>query len=247
MRFLLELKLQKNELPKDYHKLFMSFFKNALSKCNNGKYFEDFYKDTNQKDFCFSVMFGKCKFTKEKIILDGNKIKMLVSANESSKNKFILFNAFLGQKNTVFPLPNENKMTLVSVIQLKGVEIKNSKVIFKTALGSGICVRKHNKETNKDEYFVYNDNNFEENLRRVLKMQAVNAGFSEKIADNIRFKAIQCRKIVTQHYGIFIDTTVGMFELEADSKLLQYFYDTGFGSRTSETYGVLELVTQDLL
>lgn len=245
MRLLLELSLSKNEFPKDYHSSVMSYLKNSLSKCNNGNHYERFYKDTKQKNFCFTVMFGKCKFTKNNILLDGNTIKILISIGEEGSEKYILFNSLIAQKNKIYPLPNENSMVLTKITQLKNTEIKSSKAVFKTYTGSGLCIREHNSTTNKDKYYVYNDDSFEAQFLYVVREQALRAGFSKEIADNIKFNPISLKKVVTLHYGIYIDVTVGMFELEADSRLLQYLYWTGLGSRTSAGYGMLDLISQE--
>lgn len=245
MRILLEMKLEKKEFPKDYHSSVISFIKNALSKCNNGKEFKKFYKDNNLKNFCFTTMLGKCTFNKEDISLENNNIKILISINDNGMDKYVMLNAILGEKNKPYPLPNENKMTLVNVRRLDETEIKSSSAVFQTATGSGLCVREHNKETNKDKYYVYNEEGFEKQFKQVAKYQAIEAGFSERIADNIKITPINCKKVVTKHYGTYIDVTIGMFKLEADSKLLQHFYMCGLGSRTSMSYGFLNLVCEE--
>lgn len=52
--------------PIEYRKVILSYIKNAISKCNNGKYYEHFFKDTKQKDYCFSVILPNPTFTKMK-------------------------------------------------------------------------------------------------------------------------------------------------------------------------------------
>lgn len=245
MRLLLEIKLSKNEFPKDYHSSIISYIKNALSVCDNGRQYDKFYKDTQKKKFCFTVMLGKCKFTKTNIMLEGNMIKILISISEEGNEKYILFNSLIAQKNKLYPLPNGNNMMLLKITQLKNVEIKNSKAVFKTYSGSGLCIREHNSDTNRDKYYVYNDEGFKEQFLYVVREQALRAGFSREIAENVKFTPINLKKVVTLHYGIYIDVTVGMFELEADSRLLQFLYLTGLGSRTSAGYGMLDLISQE--
>ena len=245
MRLLLELKLAKNEFPKDYHSSIISYIKNALTVCDNGRQFNKFYKDTKKKKFCFTVMLGKCKFTKTNIILEGNIIKILISISDKGSEKYILFNSLIAQKNKLYPLPNGNNMLLMKITKLKDIEIKSSKAVFKTYSGSGLCIREHNANTNKDKYYVYNDEEFQKQFLYVVSKQALEAGFSKEIAENIKFVPIDLKKVVTLHYGIYIDVTVGMFELEGDSRLLQYLYLTGLGSRTSAGYGMLDLISQE--
>ena len=73
------------------------------------------------------------------------------------------------------------------------------------------------------------------------------AGFSEDEINKIKVSPIQCKKVVVKHYGRYIDITTGMFEIQANNEILQYFYDQGIGSRKSAGFGMIDLITQDLL
>ena len=55
MRLKLEMKLENAFLVRDNHSSFISFLKKSLTQCNDGKQFEKFYKDTNVKDFTFTL------------------------------------------------------------------------------------------------------------------------------------------------------------------------------------------------
>ncbi|MCS4480939.1 CRISPR-associated endoribonuclease Cas6 [Clostridium botulinum] len=138
-------------------------------------------------------------------------------------------------------------MILKNINNKKQEEILNSKAIFKTTLGSGLCVREHDKEGNRDTYYVYNDEKFREKLKVVLVNQILNAGFTEEEANAIKINPIKCKKVVVKHYRRYIDTTTGIFEIQANNKILQHFYDVGIGSRKSMGFGMIDLVTQDLL
>ena len=245
MRFALTMKIANPDIPIEIRRAVLSYIKNALDNCNNGKYYDDYFKDNQQKDYCFSVIMKKAEYKKDIVTVDGDEIKILFSAG--NKTGMILFSAFIAQKNKPYPLKNGNSMTLKAITNIKTKEITNSKVIFKTTLGGGLCVREHIREGNKDKYYVYNDNDFREKLGEVLLRQVTNAGFSREKGMNIKVNPIQCKKVVSKHYNGFIDLSIGMLEVEADPKVLQYFYESGIGSRKSEGFGMLELVTQDLI
>lgn len=247
MRFTLKFELKKAVFPVEYRSVILSYIKNAMSKCNDGKYYEEFFKDTIQKDYCFSVILPKCTFKNDEILLERNEVKLLVSTEDSKKAGLVLFSAFIAQKNKAYPLPNGNSMTLRGISQEKQEEIYNAKAIFKTTLGSSLCVRDHDKETNSDTYYIYSDEKFREKLRVVLSNQLINAGFNENEAKDIKINPIQCKKVVVKHYRRYIDTTTGIFEIQANSEILQHFYDSGIGSRKSAGFGMLDLVTQDLV
>ncbi|MEG1310636.1 MAG: CRISPR-associated endoribonuclease Cas6 [Romboutsia sp.] len=242
MRFCLNLELEKNNFPTDHRKVILSYIKKALSEILDGMYYSRYFQDNVQKDFCFSVQLSKPKFNKDEIILDNNEIKILFTTDNKQKTALLLQQAFMKQKNKKFSIPNSNSMTLKNITQNKEQQITNSKAIFKTY---GLCVREHNKESNKDIYYVYNDEKFNEQLQVVLKNQASQAGFSKEMAESIKFVPLNCKKVLIKHYNTYVDTTVGSFLLEGNPLLLQYLYNVGMGSRNS-SFGYLDLVTQDL-
>lgn len=247
MRFSLTLQIKESVFPIEYRKVILSYIKNAISKCNDGKYYEEFFKDTKQKDYCFSVILPKAKFTSDEILLDRDEIKINFSTNNKFNIGFILYNAFIAQKNKPYPLPNGNFMTLKSITNQKEEELYNNKAIFKTSLGSGLCVRDHHREENKDIYYVYNDEEFREKLNIVLINQLLKAGFTKLEAKEVKINPIQCKKVVVKHYRRYIDITTGIFEVQGNNKILQYFYNSGMGSRKSMGFGMVDLVTQDLI
>jgi len=246
MRFSLVLELKKNVFSIEYRRVILSYIKNTLSDCNKGKYLDRFFENTNQKDYCFSVIFSKSKFRNNEIELENNEIRILFSTSDKNKTGFILFSAFINQKNKQFPLENNNFMTLKSIKAQKREELQNNRAIFKTTLGSGICVREHNREDNKDKYYIYSDKEFREKLKLVLINELNNADFTKEEIQEVCVNPIQCRKTVAKHYKRYIDISVGIIEISACKDILQYFYDAGIGSRKSSGFGMLDLVTQDL-
>lgn len=242
MRFYLTFELEKNSIPKDYRRIILSYIKKSLSEILDGRYYSQYFKDNIQKDFCFSLKLPKAKFAKDEIILEDNSIKVLFTCDDRQKTGILLQQAFMKQKHKKFSIPNQNSITLKQINQQREVKITNSKVIFKTY---GLCVREHNKETNKDNHYVYSDEKFNEQLKVVLKNQISQVGFSKDIVDSIKFSPINCKKVLVKHYDTYVDTTVGSFLLEGNPLLLQYLYNVGMGSRNI-MFGFLDVVTQDL-
>ena len=242
MRFYLTFELEKSSLPKDYRRIILSYIKKSLTEILDGRYYSQYFKDNIQKDFCFSLKLPKAKFTKDEIILEDNSIKVLFTSDDRQKTGLLLQQAFMKQKNKKFLITNQNSITLKQIHQQREQQITSSKVIFKTY---GLCIRDHNKETNKDNHYVYSDEKFNEQLKVVLKNQISQTGFSKDIVDSIKFSPINCKKVLVKHYDTYVDTTVGSFLLEGNPLLLQYLYDVGMGSRNT-MFGYLDLLTQDL-
>lgn len=242
MRFYLTFELEKSSLPKDYRRIILSYIKKSLTEILDGRYYSQYFKDNIRKDFCFSLKLPKAKFTKDEIILEDNSIKVLFTSDDRQKTGLLLQQAFMKQKNKKFLITNQNSITLKQIHQQREQKITSSKVIFKTY---GLCIRDHNKETNKDNHYVYSDEKFNEQLKVVLKNQISQTGFSKDIVDSIKFSPINCKKVLVKHYDTYVDTTVGSFLLEGNPLLLQYLYDVGMGSRNT-MFGYLDLLTQDL-
>lgn len=242
MRFYLTFELEKSSLPKDYRRIILSYIKKSLTEILDGRYYSQYFKDNIQKDFCFSLKLPKAKFTKDEIILEDNSIKVLFTSDDRQKTGLLLQQAFMKQKNKKFLITNQNSITLKQIHQQREQKITSSKVIFKIY---GLCIRDHNKETNKDNHYVYSDEKFNEQLKVVLKNQISQTGFSKDIVDSIKFSPINCKKVLVKHYDTYVDTTVGSFLLEGNPLLLQYLYDVGMGSRNT-MFGYLDLLTQDL-
>ena len=242
MRFYLTFELEKSSLPKDYRRIILSYIKKSLTEILDGRYYSQYFKDNIQKDFCFSLKLPKAKFTKDEIILEDNSIKVLFTSDDRQKTGLLLQQAFMKQKNIKFLITNQNSITLKQIHQQREQKITSSKVIFKTY---GLCIRDHNKETNKDNHYVYSDEKFNEQLKVVLKNQISQTGFSKDIVDSIKFSPINCKKVLVKHYDTYVDTTVGSFLLEGNPLLLQYLYVVGMGSRNT-MFGYLDLLTQDL-
>jgi len=244
MRLELQLDLEKPELSKDYRRIVLSYLKFALSECNDGKYFEKYFKDTIQKDYCFSVLMKGPKFSKDKILLEEPRIKILFSCDDRRKTGLILFSAFLGIKNRKFPLANNNAMVLKRIDQKSEKLITESTVYMQTVLGNGLCIREHDRETNRDRFITFEDEDFKEKASEILSIQAKSAGFSENKASGISLEPVQCKKVVVLHYGVYIDVTVGIIKMTGDPDVLQYLYSVGAGSKHSAGFGALNVLRQ---
>ena len=235
--------LKKPMISLDYRRMILSWLKLSLTECNQGKYYERYFRlDAPQKDYCFTVLMDSPKFTKEKILLKEPRIRVIFSADDKNRSGLIFFAAFLAMKNKQFPLPDENAMTLRNVIRRNEALIAESSVIFRTSLGNGLCIREHNRETNRDKFFTCEDPEFREKTEEILKIQAKLAGYPESMVQTIKFTPIQCKKVLVFFYGRYVDVTTGILQLEGEPELLQYFYLAGAGSKHSAGFGQLNIL-----
>ncbi len=245
MKFEIAFILDKPEIPsKDYRRIFVSIIKNALSRYMDGELFEKFYKDTKQKDFTWAVIFNKPDFTGYGIKLGDNNVKMIFSTYDRDNIGYFIYSAFLKIMNKNLPLGNGNSIRLLSISQFNQRIIDKNSCVFKTVIGAPVVVREHNRENNTDKFYTAYDDNFNTELTKGLKRQALVAGFDEKDVDEINAKALNCVKNVVYNYGIYLDANVGFFEISAKPYVLQYFYQAGVLSHRSSGFGMFDLVAQ---
>jgi len=247
MRFDLMLELKNPVFYSDYRRYIISFIKKSLSLCKSQNLLEKFYKDVCTKDFGFNVILPKPCYEKELIKLADNKIKVSFSTDNRNKTGAYLMQSFIGMKHQKFPLPKGNEMELTKILSKKQEYIVSSKVLFRTSSGSGICVRHHDAQSNKDKYYTQADPDFQEQFLFIIQEQLRRAGFGQKDVMGMEARGLFERKVVAKYYDGYIDLNIGMFQLGGRSELIQYLYNVGVGSRHSSGFGMVDLISQDLI
>lgn len=249
MRFHIELFCQNKEFPIEMRRVILSLIKTSLTNTADGKFYDRFYKDKNpiNKDFCFSIVLPNgSKFKRDKIELSSNTVKVYFSTDDLSSTGLILLNSFLLLKNRRLPLENHNNYYIKNAAQSKTEEIKSCNVTFRTFQGSSILIRKHKRETNKDKYITVKDDNFNKELENIIKSQLSIAKFNKSDINNISVEHVEnCRKVVVKNYGTLIDGTIGFFTISASARVNNYLYNVGLGSKHSQGFGMLNLVSQN--
>lgn len=242
MKFVSEFALEKEELPIDYRRCILSYLKHCLTQANGGKYFDDYYVPGKEKPFCFSVVFSTPKFSKDMVQVMSKKMKLVISSADV-KTAFILFSALAAQKGKTYSLPLENSMRMVSIRQVKEQEVHSSRILVK--MMEPLCIRNHNKETNKDWYYSCKDQEaFERESTRVIKTQLMLAGYSEE-QSNVKLVPVDPKMVIIKHYSINIECTIGTFIMEGNPEVLNYLLKNGIGSRKSSGFGVAQLMAEE--
>jgi CRISPR-associated endoribonuclease Cas6 len=67
--------------------------------------------------------------------------------------------------------------------------------------------------------------------------------FSEEFKGSVELLPLELKRVVVKHMGTYHTGFKGIFELSSSSKMLQFLYDAGIGTRTSQGFGMLELVS----
>lgn len=239
MKFECEFELETETLPIDYRRCILSFIKKCLTTANEGKYFDNYYGQSKEKPFCFSVVFGNPVFTKDDITVHDKKMRLIISTADI-RTGFIMFSAVVAYKGKTFNLPCDNGMKLIQIRQLNEQVVTGNSVLIKML--EPLCIRSHNRDTNKDWYYSCKQKeSFEQEASNVIKNQLVQAGFSEEMS-NVKISPINAKTIVVKHYSINIECSIGEFMLQGHRKSLDYLLKSGIGSRKSSGFGVAKLL-----
>ena len=227
MKISFNFETEQEQLPLDYRVLLMSYFKHCLSLYEDGTYLDTYYgKGCRKKAFSFSVNLGKCHFSKKNIIVPGKKFVLSMNYADDA-TAIIFYNALMQQKKNLYPMAYGNMMKLKSAYMHREVPIDKGQLVFRTTMP--IVVRDHNRETNKDWYYSFQNENFNTMLRRNTGCDFV-------------FVPLSMKKTVVKFHGTFIECSVGTFVLQGDVETLTALYRTGIGSRTACGFGTFDII-----
>ncbi len=131
---------------------------------------------------------------------------------------------------------------------LLGVDIKKESLIFeekiKFKLISPLLVREHNRDTNKDWFYTFEDNCFEEKLKMNIYTH-LKEKFPFDIESEVQkliFDFSKMKKTVISNYSIQFPGSLGIFTVQGNPHIIDYFYKAGFGSKSSAGFGMLDII-----
>lgn len=237
MRFKLYFDLEKPEIPIQYRKTIISFIKHSLKE-NNQKYYQKYYneKDPIIKQYSFSAYYKQQKIEKDQIILEDPRFEINITTSDYETG-IILYNSFNKQKNKKYSL-NINSMTLENITMTKEKEITTDKITIK--FQAPLCVR--SRENNKDYYYSYENEKFEEILKINIKEQLKISDIPTETVETFTIKPIKAKKVLIKFYEKCIECSTGTFEISGNKELLKYLYQTGIGSKHSAGFGMFQII-----
>ena len=237
MRFKLYFTLEKPQIPIQYRKSIISFFKHCLINYNE-TYYKKYYneKDTIIKNYSFSAYYKQLQIQEENIILRDKNIELNITTSDYETG-IILYNAFNKQKYKKYPLHN-NSIALQNITMMSEKEITTEKLIIK--FQSPLCVR--NRKDNKDYYYSYQSEKFEEVLKMNIKEQLKITDMPENIVDTFEITPINAKKVIIKFYEKCLECSTGEFEIRGEKELLTYLYQAGMGSKHSAGFGMLQII-----
>ncbi|MDP4177447.1 MAG: CRISPR-associated endoribonuclease Cas6 [Bacillota bacterium] len=242
MRFSIYCELEDSNMPLDYRRKLVSFFKYAVCNYDKNLYELLYGKSKNEpKDFCFSVYFPEAKIGSDEINIKSKKLIINISIYDLELGLYI-YNSLIMQQWKFYELSTYNKIRISNIVFKKEKVIKTDRVKFKTL--SPIVIRDHNKMTGKDWYLTFEDNTYEEILKRNLKSQLLSE-FGQEVVEhinNLKIINVSMKKVIVKSYDINVACSIGSFILEGKQYLLNYFYKAGLGSKRGLGFSFLDIV-----
>ncbi len=238
MKINLEFTLKNNIISMEYHSFIVSFFKKALESYDEQLY-KDLYQEGNTKlkTFTFSVYFDSPQFCKEQIILGTNKIRVHIT-DYNLQNGLLLSNALMNMEKISFPITN-NEMKLSRIITERLNLLTEDNIIIQ--MSSPLIVRNHNKETNQDNYYTYQDSEFKDTLKLNLKSMIEKLNYSFSV-DDFDIVPLKNKKTVVKLYHHSMNASLGIFQLKGNPELLDFLWKAGIGSHRSSGFGSFKIL-----
>ena len=237
MRFKLYFTLEKPQIPIQYRKSIISFFKHCLISYDE-TYYKKYYnqKDTIIKNYAFSTYYKQLQIKQENIILKDNNLELNVTTSDYETG-IILYNAFNKQKYKEYPL-HDNTMVLENITMMPEKEITTEKIMIK--FQAPLCVR--SRKDNKDYYYSYQSEEFQNILKINIQEQLKITNLQENVIDTFEMKPINAKKVMIKFYEKCLECSTGVFEISGKKELLTYLYQAGMGSKHSAGFGMFQII-----
>ncbi|KGL39780.1 CRISPR-associated endoribonuclease Cas6 [Listeria booriae] len=237
MRLKIMCDLSNEKFPLNFRRKILMVFKTGLKKAYP-EVFEDLYGANRQKDFTFAVYFQDAVFGKEDITVKGKRLIINFSTG-NAEQAIMFYNAFMKLRREQIKISDVCQLEVKSVDMVRIAPIETKSIVLHTL--SPIVCRDHNRETQKDWFYMFEDEQFIPILKRNLriKLEGKYGSFIAQDIENMKIKPINMKKTVAQHYDISIVCSLGLIEIEAEKYLLEHIVESGFGALTGMGFGML--------
>jgi CRISPR-associated endoribonuclease Cas6 len=222
--------------PLDYRKGFMSLIKESL-KAFSAEEFERIYGKRAGRNIVFNCYFGEdmqIDKENENIILKSPSFLLEVSSPDTKLIAMIYNGLRKNREYTVFG----------SRIRLKEIKPVNTLIRTKDKIRvRSVCpILVKSSPDSGSRYLLPGEESFYGSLNHFCKVR-YEEFFSEEFKGSVELLPLELKRVVVKHMGTYHTGFKGIFELSSSSKMLQFLYDAGIGIRTSQGFGMLELVS----
>lgn len=242
LRFGVELTLEKDRIPKDKNRIFISLLKSNFESYDKNYYKKLYEEEKNKiKDFTFSLYMGKCEFLRDEIIIRDKKIYLNFSTY-NNEDGIMFYNSFLSNVGKEIKI-KDNSMKIQKINLLKEKAICSDEIIFKVM--SPLVSREHRGDNKSTWYHSLQTEEGQAVLLENIKYQLKDV-FGEKSMVDIEEVDIaierNMKQVKVKNYGIEVLGNLGFIKIDAKPYLLDYLYKAGVGSKRSGGFGMVDIM-----
>ncbi|MCP4220202.1 MAG: CRISPR-associated endoribonuclease Cas6 [bacterium] len=235
MRLKMVFQLKKPEIPIEYRRAFLSLLKKSFQEASPEIYDQFYGNGTPMKPFTFGVYLPQPKFTEDKILLASNEITLNFSTHKKELGIYF-YNSLVKNRSEPFPLAGGNHILIKRVMRQQELTLRSNEEVFKTL--TPFLVRRHDRETNRDEYLTPDQNDFVPRVENIVGLMLKKL---KGIDTKVEFMPVKLKPpIPIKHFGGFMKGNTGIFKLSGSPEALDFIYHAGFCSRRSEGFGLIE-------
>ncbi|MBC1671790.1 CRISPR-associated endoribonuclease Cas6 [Listeria welshimeri] len=238
MRLKINCNFDSKIIPKDFRSKVVSLFKSGIRKSSPERY-EDLFGGNKYKQYTFSVYLPKPRNEGAEIHLDEPNCIINFSTGDAETG-VVFYNALISLRDSKILFGAGNNITIKNIQMVPEKKIISNRTILKTL--SPLVSRDHNRETFKNWFYSFEDKKFEPILKRNMLPYLVEA-FGEQARydlEKLKITPISMKKVVVYCHEIHIESSVGIFELEAEPYLQNYLLENGIGTMTGSGFGMIE-------
>ena len=238
MRMRMSFSLSETKLISDLRTIFISFLKKSVAEYQNGALYETYFTPAAYKDYAFAVIPYGARFDKDDVEIAMKRIDLIWSTGNQAVG-IDFYNALHYQLRKDFLLPVGNTMRLNKIIleHERGINSNSINIQFLSPL----CLRNHNKNTNKDIYLSSEREGFQQLCKEIVSYQIKDV-LPDCLIDSFTIMPIHAKKTVIPFHGGKIEASTGKFRFEGEPALLSFLYQYGIGSRRSAGFGCFEIM-----
>ena len=223
-------------IPLDYRKGFMSLIKESL-RASSEREFERVYGGRAGRNIVFNCCFGKDMRIgkKDETIILNSPTFLFELSSPDTKLIAMIYNGL--RKNREYAI-------FGSKIKLKEIKPVNTLIRAKDRIRvRSVCpILVKSSPDNGSRYLLPGEDAFYGSLNHFCKVR-YEEYFSEEFKGSVELLPIELKRVVVKHMGTYHTGFKGIFELISSTNMLQFLYDSGIGTRTSQGFGMLELIS----
>lgn len=185
------------------------------------------------KMFTFGDLKGRNHFHEKKLYYEGD-IQLEIRSASDMFLQVIMNSALRARKMRIWKHDFQIKN-----VELFTYQITDSMINVRTLTP---IIAKEQTDENKTIYYSPQDVRFIRRIREAFESK-YEACFGEKPQSSIDILPVkESKKVVTNYKGTWINAYHGIFQLYGEPEYLQFMYDVGLGAKTSQGFGMFEII-----